>query len=84
MRMWGCAKRRISDVKSDDNENADVRPYLVRFYNLIFFWKCKWGGDSPMGKLTKLYLPRHDFMQRNGLFPPLGPTCSEFHISFKA
>ena len=50
MRMWGCAKRRISDVKSDDNENADVRPYLVRFYNLIFFLEMQVGWGFPNGE----------------------------------
>ena len=49
MRMWGCAKRRISDVKSDDNENADVRPYLVRFYNLIFFGNASGVGIPQWG-----------------------------------
>ena len=58
MRIWVCAKRRISDIKSEDNEIAYAR-------------KSKWVGDSPMGEL---YLPRHDFMQRNGLFPPSGLT----------
>ena len=65
-----------------------MRMHMLGFtlsgFTISFFWKCKWVGDSPIGKLTKLYLPRHDFMQRNGLFPPSGPTWSEFHVSFKA